>query len=244
MVPALPLCHSHWEVRKLLKYMYKILLPFRLRNVDGRLVGWFETYLHPLISHMDSNQACDDLSHPTPTHHITSIWLYIRGLELNFLLNQCIWLATFPCGLIYLWMTFLTFLTYLTYLGDRLFFKLFAKPLRSPVRANYNWIPLKGTHRPIRPIYFWSLGVNCRRRAQGHTWGLPAGFTCRIYLKWRVQGECIYLKCNLHGQFTHTTAALLQIYPTNLHLTICAIAAADMKWSLQYFKLCTLEWQL
>ena len=82
-------------------------------------------------------------------------------------------------------MTFFTFLTFLTFLGDRLFFKVFAKPLRSPVRANYNWIPLKGTHRPIRPIYFWSLGVNCRRRAQGHTWGLPAGLTCRIYLKWK-----------------------------------------------------------
>ena len=130
------------------------------------------------------------------------------------------------------------------------FSNFFAKPLRSPVPANYNCFPLKGTHRPIRPIYFWSLGFNCRRRGQGHTWGLPAEVTCRIFLKWKVQGECIYLKRNLHGEFTHIIhilmlrCCMLPIHPTNRRPTNCAIAAAEMKWILQYFKLCTLEWQL
>ena len=134
-------------------------------------------------------------------------------------------METFPCGVIYLWITCLTFLTFVTFLGDRLFFKLFAKPLRSPVRANYNWIPLKGTHRPIRPIYFWSLGVNCRRRAQGHTWGLPAGLTCRIYLKWKYRVNAytwnvIYM-VNLHIWDTYYCCAaacckFIQLIPTAL----------------------------
>ena len=126
---------------------------------------------------------------------------------------------TFPCGVIYLSMTFFAFLTFVTFLGDRLFFKLFAKPLRSPVRANYNWIPLKGTHRPIRPIYFWSLGVNCRRHAQGHTWGLPAGLTCRIYLKWKVHDEAKYLKCNSHIVLTHLIHILTLALPLLLLYT-------------------------
>ena len=147
-------------------------------------------------------------------------------------------------------MTFFTFLTFLTFLGDRLFFKLFAKPLRSPVRANYNWATLTGHSSTFMCMWFWSLGVNCRWSAQGHTWGLPAGLTCRIYLKWKVQGECRYLKWKLHGEFTHLIhivmlrCCMLPIHPTIRHLTNCAIAAADIKWILQYFKLSTLEWQL
>ena len=127
-------------------------------------------------------------------------------------------------------------ISYISYIfGRQVIFQTFCKTPAQSCPSQLNWIPLKGTHRPIRPIYFWSLGFNCRRRGQGHTWGLPAGVTCRIFLKWKVQGECRYLKWKLHGEFTHLIhivmlrCCMLPIHPTIRHLTNCAIATADVE---------------
>ena len=151
-------------------------------------------------------------------------------LTLPWIFTVITWLKWNSCGLYH----FLHLLHFLHF-WEIVFFSNFDKiPLQSSARHR-QLTPSQGALRPLRLCYFghWESVADDWHRA-----------TCGVYLKWKVHGECIYLKCNLHGQFTHTTAALLQIYPTNLHLTICAIAAADMKWSLQYFKLCTLEWQL
>ena len=69
--------------------------------------------------------------------------------------------------------------------------------------------------------------------------GPHVGFTCRVDLQdlpeMEVQGECIYLKCNLHGEFTHLIhivmlrCCMLPIHPTIRHLTNCAIATADVE---------------
>ena len=72
--------------------------------------------------------------------------------------------------LTFLW--FVSFLAFLTFLRDRLFFKLNQNPSADLCQTS-TINPLTGDTSTFTSLLFWSLGVNCRRLAQGHMWDLP-----------------------------------------------------------------------
>ena len=83
----------------------------------------------------------------------------------------------------------------------------------------------QGTLRPLRPCYFghWESIADDWHRA-----------TCGVYLKWKVHGECIYLKCDLHGEVRHMIhilllpLLLLHTHPTYKRLNqLCHCARTD-----------------
>ena len=72
--------------------------------------------------------------------------------------------------LIFFWLP--SFLAFLTFLRDRFFSNFYQNP--SAVLCQTSTInALTGDTSTFTSLLFWSLGVNCRRLAQGHMWDLP-----------------------------------------------------------------------